>query len=120
MKHFNIYSNPQGNYIAIKQGWSWFGAILTFIWAFFNKMWAIGITVLFIIILLTVIGGFVGEKIDNIISIIWNATIAIVFGMNGNEWKSNSLISRGYEFQDTVSASNSEGAIAQFLKNKGK
>lgn len=42
--------------------------------------------------------------------------VAVSFGINGNQWREKNLQSRGYEYRDTVSASNSEGAIALWIK----
>ena len=38
-------------------------------------------------------------------------------GINGNKWREEKLASRGFEFKDTVSAANPEGAIALYIED---
>lgn len=116
MKEYKIYAYPQGNYEAIKQGWSWPAFFFGFIWAMFKKMWGIGIGVLLAFFILAFIIGASGQGSGdapiNILSII----TAIIFGIHGNKWRENHLATRGYDFKDTVSASSPEGAIALHIK----
>ncbi|WP_417421280.1 hypothetical protein [Halomonas sp.] len=42
--------------------------------------------------------------------------IYIVCGINGNGWWENNLLSRGYGFQETVYAANSESAMDEYSK----
>jgi len=37
MENYNIYMNPQGDYKAVKSGWSWTAFLFTGIWALSNK-----------------------------------------------------------------------------------
>lgn len=120
MKQFKIYTNPQGSYEAVKQGWSWPAFFFGPIWALVKKMWALGFGVLGVFFVLGFIGGAVGGEleqwIDDIMSI-GSLVVTIVFGLNGNKWRETNLESRGFDFKDTVTAANGEGAIALYVKN---
>lgn len=54
-----------------------------------------------------------GYPLINIAAIIVN----IVFGVNGNAWREKNLVSSGFEFRDTVTAANPDGAMALILKS---
>ena len=118
MKQFKVFEHPTGEVQAVKQGWCWPAFFFSFIWAMVSKMWGLGIGVFLASLTLGfVIGasgaGAGGDAIINIISIIVN----IIFGVNGNAWREKSLISRGFELKDTVTASNKDGAVALFIKD---
>lgn len=119
MKEYKIFAQPQGKYEAVKQGWSWPAFFFGFFWAMFKKLWAIGFGVLFAFFVLGFVIGVSGaesggDALINICSLV----AAIIFGINGNKWRESHLPTRGYDFEDTVSATNPEGAIAMYLKEK--
>jgi len=119
MKQFKIYANPQGTYEAVKQGWSWPAFFFGFIWALVKKMWALGFGVLAVFFVLGFIGGAAGGDLEqgiDALTSIGGLVLAIVFGVNGNKWRESNLTSRGYDFKDTVTAANGEGAIALYVK----
>jgi len=116
MKQYKIYANPQGSYEAVKQGWSWPAFFFSLFWAMVKNMWALGVGVLIgFIVLVLFIGNFVagqdGQDLFNIASII----VHIIFGINGNKWRENNLPTKGFEFKETVTAANSDGAIALYM-----
>ena len=124
MKTYKIFVNPQGTGEAVKQGWSWPGFFFNIIWALIKKMWVLGGVLLFIFIGLGVVEGTVevssGKEAAsglNVITSILNIVVSVVFGVNGNKWREKNLLSRGYEYQDTVEAQNPEAAIASWFKN---
>jgi len=43
MNQYNIYTNPQREMEAVKQGWSWPAFFYGCIWAFIKGMWGLGI-----------------------------------------------------------------------------
>ena len=115
MKQYKIYSNPQGSYEAVKQGWSWPAFFFICIWAMVKKMWGIGVGVLVSFFALGFVFGASdqgAEALLNVISIIAN----IIFGSNGNKWRENNLQKRGYDYKNTATAANPEGAIALYMK----
>ena len=113
MKQFKIYTNPQGTYEAVKQGWSWPAFFFDAIWALVKKMYALGGILIAIYIILAVIEELAGI---NLLGFIGEVIISIVFGIKGNEWRENNLTSRGYEYKGAVNASTPEGAIALYMK----
>lgn len=110
MKIYNVYSNPQGNYKAVKKGWSWPASIFTSLWAFFNKIWALGFGFW---VILSMSYYFLSIELSLFLVV---ATI-FIFGVNGNKWLEKQAISSGFEFKDTLTADNTEGAIAQYVKD---
>jgi len=117
MKQYEVFKHPSGASEAVKQGWSWPAFFFGFIWAMTKKLWAIGFGVLagaFVVgFILAVAGaGEGGDLLMNIASLI----VSIIFGLNGNSWRRNNLISRGYEQADIVTAANQEDALALHLK----
>jgi len=44
--------------------------------------------------------------------------ISLIFGIYGNKWRENNLPTRGYDYKETVTAANPEGAIALYMKEK--
>ncbi|MEN6330869.1 MAG: DUF2628 domain-containing protein [Smithella sp.] len=123
MKQYKVFKHPSGAIEAVKQGWSWPAFFFSFIWAMVKKMWALGVgffAAFFILgIILGIILGLAGVKenaangLINIAAIIANS----VFGVNGNAWREKNLLSRGFEFRDTVTAANPDGAMALILKS---
>ena len=123
MKTYRIFANPKENHDAVKQGWSWPGFFFNIIWALIKKMWALGIGLLVLFFALGAIEGAIevssGKEAAlgmSVFSSILNFIIVIIFGVNGNKWREKKLISRGYDYQDTVNAENPEAAIALWLK----
>ncbi|MBI9082281.1 MAG: DUF2628 domain-containing protein [Desulfobacterales bacterium] len=119
MKQYKVFKHPSGINEAVKQGWSWPAFFFNFIWAMVKKMWGLGVGILVGFLVFGIILGLAGvgkgsDAIINVVAIIVN----IIFGLNGNKWRENNLISRGFEHADTVTASNSEGAVALFLKSE--
>lgn len=114
MKQYKIFKHPSGSSEAVKQGWSWPAFFFSSIWAMVKKQWTLGVGTLVGLMLFGFIVGTSGssDALINIVSLIMN----IIFGINGNSWRGKNLISRGYEQVDTVTASNSEGAVALYLK----
>jgi hypothetical protein len=123
MKTYKIYSNPQGKIDAVKQGWSWPGFFFNIIWALIKKMWGLGIGLLVLFFVLGLIEGAIEVSSGNEAALVMNAIspiltliIAIVFGVNGNKWREKRLISRGFDYKNTVNADNPEAAIALWMK----
>jgi len=135
--------NPQGDYKAVKEGWSWTAFLFTGIWALSHKLWKIGGFVL--------VGWFIwyfnaldmfsgrysvqGAGIYDLVGAIQDSRndgkmlmemtffvylpgliLCIFFGRLGNKWLDNNLLARGYDNITTVEALTPEGAIATYLK----
>jgi len=117
MRQYKIYKHPSGTTVAVKQGWSWPAFFFDIIWALVKKMWKFGFSLIAAFIAFGLILGFAGAEnaatlIINFIAFI----MKIAFGKFGNNWLADDLKTRGYEYLDTVTAANQEGAIALFMK----
>ena len=119
MKQYKDFKHPSGAIEAVKQGWSWPAFFFSCFWAMVKKMWALGGGFFAAFFILGIILGIAGaeegiaEGLINISAIIVN----IIFGVNGNAWREKNLLSRGFEFRDTVTAANPDGAMALLLKS---
>ena len=120
MKVYKIYANPQGTTEAVKQGWSWPGYFFNLLWALLKRMWGLGIGWIGLFVFLGMIqGGMKGDDAAAVMGALITVLafiLAIVFGINGNKWRENNLQFRGYEYRDTISASNPEAAVALWMK----
>jgi len=110
MKQYKIFVNPQGTCEAVKQGWSWPAFLFTWVWGIFKKMWWPFVCVL---ISVFVLAPFIAAFAD-VVTIV----ISVIFGIYGNEWRENNLPTRGYDYKESVTAANPEGAIALYMKEK--
>jgi len=126
MKQYKIYSNPQGSYEAVKQGWSWPAFFFNCIWAMVKKMWGIGVGVLVSffaigvgVLVSSVALGASGQGAGALLDVI-SIILYIIFGINGNKWRENNLQKRGYDYKNTATAENPEGAIALYMKENKK
>ena len=122
MKQYKIFRHPAGTIQAVKQGWCWTGCFFGFIWAFFSKMWELGLMMLAINIILGLLasGSLEMDKMNavDVFSWIFLVVTSILFGIYGNQWREQNLLSRGFDFKGTVTASNKEGAVALFLNGR--
>jgi hypothetical protein len=108
MKQFKIYKNPQGVIEAVKVGWSWPAFLVPApIWCFVKKLYTLGCVILVIVIFATA----------TIVGTLFMPIVWIWLGIGGNGYREKNLISRGYEFEDTIIAVNDEGAIAMYIKS---
>jgi Protein of unknown function (DUF2628) len=116
MNKYKVYKHPIGDMEAVKQGWSWPAFFLSPFWAMYKKMWVLGVSILMITVFIYSTLGTRASffSFADVISIF----ISMFFGMNGNEWRIKSLLTRGYDYIETVNASSPEGAIAVHLKNE--
>tara|TARA_Y100001935_G_C17256170_1_gene483720 strand:+ start:312 stop:665 length:354 start_codon:yes stop_codon:yes gene_type:complete len=116
MKTFKIYESPMGMKEAVKVGWSWPAFFFTIIWLLVKKLYliaAILFTVGFIIILFEIEAGS-GDTISSLFSLI----IGIVAGVQGNKWREDNLLKRGYRSETTLQAMTPEGALALFVQQQ--
>lgn len=130
MNTYKIFSSPMGQREAVKVGWSWPAFFFLVFWALTKKMWALGGAVFIFGLVL----GFVEFQIFSMLQksmdislgayyffgTAINLLVMIFFGLNGNHWREQNLISRGYDYKNSVVAANSEGAIATWMKNEEK
>lgn len=116
MNKYKIYENQGGLKEAVKQGWSWPAAFFSFIWAFIKKMNALGAGTLGGFVMLGVIVGVsvADEDTSSGLLILLDIASFVVFGVNGNAWRENNLMARGYMLTREVSAASDEAALGQY------
>lgn len=117
MKHYRIFEHPAGNIEAVKLGWSWPAFFFGFLWALAKKMWWLGGCIFAAFFLAESLDASVDEALDGLITVA-ALVLAFIFGLNGNRWRENNLQSRGYDYKETRTAENPEGATALYLKQK--
>jgi hypothetical protein len=118
MKQFKVYANPQGGYEAVERGWSWNACGFGLFWALSQKMWAVGLGVLGVFIVIWgIAAASMGMEQANLIINVGSVVQSVVFGAYGLKWHQTHFESRGFVFKDTVTAANAKGAIEQYMKN---
>ena len=117
MKHYKIFEHPAGNIEAVKLGWSWPAFFFGFLWALAKRMWGLGGGLFAAFFFAESLDASVHEALDGLITVA-ALVLAFIFGLNGNRWRENNLQSRGYEYTQTHTAANPDGATALYLKQK--
>ena len=117
MKHYKIFEHPAGNIEAVKLGWSWPAFFFGFLWALAKKMWCWAVVFLPHSSFAESFDASADEALDGLITVA-ALVLAFLFGLNGNRWRENNLQSRGYDYKETQTAANPDGATALYLKQK--
>lgn len=127
MKVYKIYTNAQGHYQAVKQGWSWPAFGFSCLWAMTNKIWRISTVslILFIILglsafMLLAIPAELITRLSTDLLLIYTGYfllgICLLMGLNGNVWYEKSLALKGYTYQEMVVANDTQSAIVLYVK----
>jgi len=118
MNQYRIFRHPAGELEAVKQGWSWPAMCFTVLWAFAKRLWTLGGTALACFFVLSLILETTLEpQTLEVLSRFIGLLVALLFGLRGNIWRENNLLSRGFAHVGTVSAANPESALALHLKS---
>ena len=121
MKEYKVFEHQDGKVDVVKQGWSWPAFVFTFFWLLVKRMWVLAGIIFASFLIIVFIGGVAGgaieKSLDEILSIA-NIMIMVVFGLKGNNLKEKNLLSRGFDFRTTLTASNHDGAVAIYLKER--
>ena len=121
MKEYKVFEHPDGKVDVVKQGWSWPAFVFTFFWLLVKRMWVIAGIIFASFLIIVFIGGVAGgaieKSLDEILSIT-NIMIMVVFGLKGNNLREKNLLSREFDFRTTLTASNHDGAVAIYLKER--
>jgi len=115
MKTFDVYKHPTQGYQIVKQGFGWPALFFTVIWAFVKKMWGLGFVSLGVIFLLTLVETVFeqkGSQVGVLVMLLAQLAFYIVVGVNGNGWRRENLVKRGFEKLNTVEAETPDAAIA--------
>lgn len=109
MKQYKIFRHPTGAQEAVKIGWSWPAAFFTGIWSLIKGLWLVsGVAWVLIIV-------FGVTVIPPELCTAANLIMFIVFGINGNTWRENNLLSKGYQPMDVAFGNNPDAALAVHL-----
>lgn len=109
MKSYKVYKHPVNGYEAVKQGFSWPGFFLGFIWAFFKRLWLVS-SVLLIVTVISYPYDVYPLGLKAVLEL-FQIGMGMYVGKNGNQWRVQSLKARGYRFQREVMAMTPDGAI---------
>jgi hypothetical protein len=96
MKNYKVFEK-NGHKVAVKQGWSWPGFFLSWIWAFNKKLLLHGVICLATNVI------FAAIPVKNIMSPYFLVS-GILFGLKGNKWREEQLLKSGYCLAGTVQA----------------
>lgn len=122
MKKYQIFKHPDNRLYAIKEGFSFPGALFGGFWLLWHKMWiagsvAIAASVAVYFIFPSPEGYLLGIPYGHRfgVSDIFEIGICLVIGFFGNEWQSTSLGLRGFKRVSTEKADTADGAKAKYL-----
>jgi hypothetical protein len=118
MRQFKVFTHMAGEIQAIKVGFCWPAFLFGGFWAMFAKLWVIGIAALIAGIALHIESKYSQLPGIRILLNFASFYINLVLGLKGNKWRESNLVARGFEFQNTVSAANKNGAVDLFLNNR--
>lgn len=123
MNEYHIYTNPLGEYRAVRQGWSWVAFLFFWIYALIKGRYKLGLLTLVLTLPLAVASFMflvTGAPYLALIpiGIIWWYAYAY-YGKYGHIWKEEKFIANGFEHVDTIEAETVNGAIAEHMR-KGK
>ena len=123
MKKYQIFKHPDNRLDAVKEGFSFPGALFGGLWLLWHKMWILGSIACVVGIAVYAIfpnpEGFIygipyGHKFG--MADISNIFIELTIGFFGNEWRSESLKQRGFEYAMAVKADTPDGAKAKYVR----
>ena len=127
MKKFQVYKHPDGRLLAVKEGFSFPGAIFGALWMLWHKMWVLGGVAVVVGIGLYFVfpspeGYLLGIPYGHRFGTadVLNIGIGVIVGVFGNEWRRASLAERGFDNVSVEMAETADGATAAYLRDPGK
>jgi len=110
-KIYSVYikrgvDNPLETAMFIKQGFCLAAFLLTFVWALFNRLWAVALVITVISALLAYSNG-VAFAVTSLLFSIW-------FGFEANNFKATKLEKKGYILFDTTTGADILAAQTRF------
>jgi len=118
MKQYKIFVSPLGITETVKQGFCWPAFIFTWLWCFVKKNYALGFVVFAQMTILNIF--YFSSSEMGIIVILACLTINFWLGVSGYSLREVNLIKRGFELKTILTASNKEGALALYVKDKNQ
>lgn len=116
MRTFDVYKHPIKGYEAVKQGFSWPGFFFVWIWALIKKMWWCAVFILAVDLLLITIENALfqaGFAASASVLILARLGLYVFIGAEGNQWRKNNLLDRGYKKIGTAEASSPDDATGR-------
>ncbi len=98
--------------VFVKEAFAWPAFFFTGFWAFWNRMWFIGIAL--IATELALDGGLAALGVDAFARAGVLLGYLLIVGFLANDWRRHSLKSRGYAFTDLVSGESREAAVRRY------
>ena len=114
MNQYSIYDDRRGRLDAIKQGWSWPGFFLSWVWAMAKGMWGVGLGILALYI---VFSAFISLDSLRLLGLL---SLHIVCGIYGHPWREENLLTRGFECRGTETALNPVSALLLYTDENPK
>jgi hypothetical protein len=114
-----VYSHPVLGYEAVKKGFSWPAFFFTWVWAFIKKLWIPGIGIFVALLVVIVIQDVSAQKhAEFMVFIAFLAQLGMQYwvGENGNSWRAESMIERGFSLIAGSAASTPDAAIAEISR----
>lgn len=124
MRTFEVWAHPDMGMEAVKQGWSWPGAIFTWIWAYSKRLTNQGTIMLAVSFGVPLVGDFIAAgSLDTglgwelaageILGLLASLAISVYAGARGNGWWRADLANRGYRCVATLAARSPSAAVAE-------
>ncbi len=131
MKVYKIHADSQGNYVAVKQGWSWSAFGLTCLWAVSKKIWkisTISMSIFFVLAVLAFIASAItpeaAMQLSRDLVFIYAGYLvlgfSILMGLNGNQWYEKNLSTQGYAYQEMLVAESAKQAVDLYVKQSNE
>ncbi|WP_404482495.1 DUF2628 domain-containing protein [Novosphingobium sp. BL-52-GroH] len=124
MRSFNVFSDDDGDYRAVKRGWCWPAFFFGSIWALFSGLWLAAFLLLPIDFVFSIAGNSANGSFDLddrydettrlVVLAVFSIPLAIrVFlGIFGNSWRARKLCRLGFSHVGRVKADGKEHAIS--------
>src|SRR5579871_5103138 len=109
---YKVFKHPDHGFKAVKEGFSWPGFFLNFIWALSAQLWlASGILLAIAVGIFFLVRGMTSADVG--IPILVGLAVAGITGWNGNTWKTRNLYDHGYALLGRMHARSPQDAAAK-------
>ena len=113
---YKVFKSPDGDYCAVKQGFSWPAFIFTFLWALYNRLWLATLIILALFLFVDLML-YLSEFIMHSTALnSYKFYVALAVGLLGNKAIEKSLISNDYKLVGTSALATKSEAIESFIK----
>lgn len=118
MNIYCIYTNlnkKQTEPVIVNQGFSFYGAFFSFLWALYHKMWIIAFT-------LPIITTFLRPMLEKShLHYLFDISVLFIFGFFASDLRAYYLINSGFKLDEIIIAQNEEAAELKYyykIKNQ--